>query len=79
MLELNWVKNWFPKFGKDIKHSQGWHALHVKMDGDHIQCYYDGQKYQNVKDSTFEEAGKIGLWTNADAQGQFDDLTLMIK
>ena len=60
----------------DIKHSEGWHTLRVTMEGDHIQCYYDGGKYLDVKDSTFQAAGKIGLWTKADAQSYFDDLTM---
>jgi hypothetical protein len=60
----------------DIKHSEGWHTLRVRMEGDHIQCYYDGGKYLDVKDSTFQVPGKIGLWTKADAQSHFDDLTM---
>jgi hypothetical protein len=58
----------------DVKHSDGWHTLRVTMEGDHIQCFYDGNKYLDVKDSTFQEPGKIGLWTKADAQSHFDDL-----
>ena len=60
----------------DITHSDGWHTLRVTMTGDQITCYYDGKKYTEAKDSTFPEAGKIGLWSKADAQSQFDDLTL---
>jgi hypothetical protein len=60
----------------DITHSDGWHTLRVTMTGDQITCYYDGKKYLEAKDSTFPEAGKIGLWSKADAQSQFDDLTL---
>jgi hypothetical protein len=60
----------------DIKHSEGWHTLRVRMEGDHIQCYYDLGKYLDVKDSTFQVSGKIGLWTKADAQSHFDDLTM---
>jgi Domain of Unknown Function (DUF1080) len=60
----------------DISHSDGWHTLRVTMTGDKITCYYDGKKYLEAKDSTFPEAGKIGLWSKADAQSQFDDLTL---
>ena len=63
----------------DIKHTEGWHTLHVTMNGDHIQCYYDGQKYLDVKDSTFPEPGKIGLWTKSDAQSHFDDLSIISK
>ncbi len=60
----------------DIKRSDGWHMLRVRMEGDHIQCYYDGKKYLDVKDTAFSETGKIGLWTKADAQSHFDDLTV---
>jgi hypothetical protein len=62
--------------GVPIKHTEGWHTLRVTMVGDHIECYYDGQKYLEVDDATFPEAGKIGLWSKSDAQSQFDDLTL---
>jgi hypothetical protein len=61
----------------DISHTAGWHTLRVTMEGDHIECYYDGKRYLDVKDATFPEAGKIGLWSKADAQSQFDDLTLV--
>ncbi|MGH9966805.1 MAG: family 16 glycoside hydrolase [Pyrinomonadaceae bacterium] len=60
----------------DIKASEGWHTLRVTMTGDHIECFYDGKSYLNVNDSTFRESGKIGLWTKADAQTHFDDLTV---
>jgi hypothetical protein len=60
----------------DIPHTGGWHTLRVTMDGDRIMCYYDGKKHLDVKDSTFAEAGKVGLWSKADARSQFDDLTL---
>jgi hypothetical protein len=60
----------------DIPHSAGWHTLRVTMIGDQIACYYDGKKFVESKDTTFPAAGKIGLWSKADAQTQFDDLTL---
>ena len=60
----------------DIPHSDGWHTLRVTMTGDQIICRYDGKKSVEGKDSTFAKAGKIGLWTKADAQSQFDELTL---
>ena len=60
----------------DIAHSDGWHTLRVTMSGDQISCYYDGKKSVEGKDQTFAEGGKIGLWSKADAQSLFDDLTL---
>jgi hypothetical protein len=62
--------------GVTIPHSEGWHTLRVTMAGDHMECYYDGKKWLDVTDSTFPGAGRIGLWSKADAQSQFDDLTL---
>lgn len=61
----------------DITHHGGWTTLRVTMKGDHIECYLDGRKYLDVRDSTFPGAGKIGLWSKADARTQFDDLTLV--
>ncbi len=60
----------------EVKHHGGWTVVRVKMKGDHIECYLDGQKYLDVHDSTFPEAGKIGVWSKSDARSQFDDLTL---
>ena len=60
----------------DIDRAPGWHTLRVTMKGDHIECYYDGEKHLDVEDSTFREPGKIGLWTKADAQTSFDDLSV---
>ncbi len=60
----------------DIKATPGWHTLRVTMKGDQIECYFDGKKHLEHKDSTFPGAGMIGLWSKADAQSYFDDLTL---
>lgn len=65
-----------PLASADVKHHDGWTAIRVTMKGDHIECYLDGKKYLDVHDSTFPEAGKIGVWSKSDAQSQFDDLTL---
>ena len=53
-----------------------WHTLRVTMVVTKIACYLDGQKYLEVEDATFPEAGMIGLWSKADAQSYFDDLTV---
>ena len=57
----------------DIGPSQGWHDLRIIMIGDHIQGFYDGQKFLDVRDNTFMGPGDVGLWTKADAQTHFDD------
>jgi hypothetical protein len=48
-----------------------WHELRVTMVGNRIQCFFDGRAYLDVQDDTFKEAGKVGLWTKADAQTHF--------
>ncbi len=53
---------------------QAWHTLEVSMVGDHIECSLDGKKYLDLRDSTFRDAGAVGLWTKADAQTHFDGL-----
>lgn len=60
----------------DIAATPGWHTLRVVMRGDKIECFYDGKKHLEATDSTFTEAGMIGLWSKADAQSYFDDLRL---
>lgn len=52
-----------------------WHTLRVTMTGPKIVCYLDGAKHMEVEDPTFPEAGKVGLWSKADARSLFDDLT----
>ena len=58
----------------NIPHSPGWHTLRITMTGSTIQCFYDGEAHLELEDSTFTEAGKVGLWTKADAQTHFDDV-----
>ena len=60
----------------NAKNIPGWHILHVRMRGDHITCELDSKAFLDVHDATFPNAGKIGLWSKADAQTQFDDLIL---
>lgn len=56
-----------------------WHTLRVVQDGNHIQCYFDGRMHLDVKDDTFTEPGKVGLWTKADAQTSFAGLEVQEK
>jgi hypothetical protein len=58
----------------DLTAAAGWHTLRVVHEGNHIVCQFDGKPFLDVKDDTFREAGRIGLWTKADAQTRFADL-----
>ncbi|MBX7104468.1 MAG: DUF1080 domain-containing protein [Gemmataceae bacterium] len=51
-----------------------WHTITVRHVGDAIVCSLDGKKMFEAKDSTLPNAGRVGLWTKADARTAFDDL-----
>jgi hypothetical protein len=56
--------------------SGAWGTLRVVARGDLFEVYHDGEKLYDVKDTTFGEAGKVGLWTKADSYTLFDDLSI---
>ena len=56
-----------------------WHTLSVTMKGDAITCSLNGKKVIDAKDATFADAGKVGLWTKADAHTYFDDFRATAK
>ena len=61
----------------DVLAAEGkWHTIRVVHQGNRIQCYLNGKLHLDVKDDAFKEAGKIGLWTKADAQTSFDDIVI---
>jgi hypothetical protein len=51
-----------------------WHTISVRHVGDKIECYLNGKKLLEAKDNTISAAGRVGLWTKADAQTHFDAL-----
>jgi len=62
--------------GADVKVAPNqWHTLRVVAQGDHIICYFDGQKLIDARDATYSK-GKVGLWTKADSVTAFADLTV---
>ena len=52
----------------------GWNNLKLTVIDDLFTVFLNGKQIFQVKDKTFTEAGKIGLWTKADAVSYFDDL-----
>ncbi len=60
----------------DVPGDGSWHTLRITMKGREILGYLDGKKFLVAEDSTFPDAGKIGLWSKADAQSYFDDLSV---
>jgi hypothetical protein len=55
--------------------SQQWHKLRVEAKADHFEVYFDDKRVLDAKDTTFSDAGKVGVWTKADSVTQFDDLS----
>ena len=49
-----------------------WHTITVAMRGDTIVCSINGKELE-VRDDAITKAGKVGLWTKADAVTYFDD------
>jgi hypothetical protein len=63
----------------DMEAPAGWRTIRVVVKGEQIECYLDGKKVVEAKDDTFKDAGKVGLWTKADAATNFDDLAVSGK
>jgi hypothetical protein len=56
-----------------------WSTLRVVAAGPRFDVYFNGNKLYEVEDTTFTQAGKVGVWTKADSVTQFDDLTVVTK
>ncbi len=54
-----------------------WHTLGLEARGPHFRVLFDGALLFDAEDSTFDVAGKAGLWTKADSVTWFDDLEVV--
>ena len=64
-------------YGVDVPSlGETWHSLKLTVKGDLFTVYLDDKELFKVQDSTFPQAGKIGLWTKADAVTYFDDFEI---
>jgi hypothetical protein len=55
---------------------KSWHDIKVVHIGQHIRCYLDDALLLDVQDQALADAGRVGLWSKADAVTYFDDLEL---
>ncbi|MGE0703396.1 MAG: family 16 glycoside hydrolase [Vicinamibacterales bacterium] len=53
-----------------------WSTLRIVAKGSRFEVHYNGKKLYDVEDGTFNQSGKVGVWTKADSVTQFDDLTV---
>ena len=54
--------------------SDTWHRLRIDFKASRFAVSFNGKPMFEVDDSTFAEAGKIGLWTKADSVTLFDEV-----
>lgn len=52
-----------------------WHSLRIDFNASRFRVSFNGKQLFEVEDSTFADAGKIGLWTKADSVTLFDQIT----
>lgn len=65
-------------YGKKVPVPSGqWSTLRVVAKSNLFEVYLNDAKLYEVEDSTFTEAGKVGLWTKADSVTYFDDLRVI--
>jgi len=55
-----------------------WSTLAVNVKGSLFEVLLNGSKLYDVEDTTFPDAGKVGLWTKADSVMGFDDLRVVV-
>jgi len=61
-------------YGVDVKPlGKGWNNLKITVVDTLFSVYLNDEQIFQVKDKTFTNAGKVGLWTKADAVSYFDD------
>lgn len=52
-----------------------WHTLRVDFAGNRFTVSFDGKKVIDASDTSFTDAGKVGVWTKADSVTLFDDFS----
>jgi hypothetical protein len=67
-------------YGKPAEVPAGqWSTLRVMATGPRFEVHFNGRKLYEVGDTTFTQAGRVGVWTKADSVTHFDDLTVTTK
>ncbi len=65
-------------YGVNVKPlGKGWNTLKLTVLDNVFTVYLNNKQIFQVKDETFVNAGKIGLWTKADAVTYFDDFQVI--
>ena len=64
---------------KETVASGQWHTLRVEFAGNKFSLLFNGKKLFDVEDTTFAEAGYVGVWTKADSVTEFDNFSYGAK
>ncbi len=73
------VKGELMSYGVDAQvPAAAWSELEVAVAGELFTVFLNGEQLFEVEDSTFPQAGAVGLWTKADSVTWFDDLRLRV-
>jgi hypothetical protein len=54
-----------------------WHTLELEARAERFIVRWEGKPIIDARDSTFPNAGKVGVWTKADSVTWFDELKLV--
>lgn len=66
-------------YGVDVPPlGNGWNTMKLEVKDDLFTVFLNGKEIFKVQDKTFTNAGKVGLWTKADAVTYFDDLKITV-
>lgn len=60
---------------KETVKSGSWHTLRVDFEGNEFAVTFDGKKVIKATDESFNETGKVGVWTKGDSLTLFDDFS----
>ena len=52
--------------------SDAWHTLRVEFAGPEFSVHFDGARLFAVRDDTFAEPGRVGVWSKADSVTEFE-------
>ncbi len=67
-------------YGVDVEPlGNGWNDLKLTVVDNLFTVFLNDKQLFQVEDETFTEAGKVGLWTKADAVTYFDDFQVISK
>ena len=53
-----------------------WHTLGLRAEGDKFTVAFDGKPLFTGQDKTFDNTGKVALWTKADSVTYFDSIAI---